>query len=216
MAEQIDGRTLRYQHRRSELLDAVGEYVLEHGIATMSLRRVAQQVGVSHATLQHHFGTKEELVDEIVEHLLNRTIAPTPVRPVLDADGRLRDLWASWTSPTGRRDIRLFLEIIGQSLFDEPGYAQTMKRSVQDRVGMLTRAVIAQGCPPHEAPGIATLLIAQLRGLMTDLLVTGDTQRIEAAVELMLENARRRVELWNSDDGAQVRALRAVPQARGA
>jgi DNA-binding transcriptional regulator YbjK len=41
MAEQIDGRTLRYQHRRSELLDAVGEYVLDHGIATLSLRRVA-------------------------------------------------------------------------------------------------------------------------------------------------------------------------------
>jgi hypothetical protein len=47
--------------------------------------------------------------------VLSRTIAPSPVRPLLDADGRLRDRWASWTSPEGKRDIRLFLEIVGQS-----------------------------------------------------------------------------------------------------
>jgi hypothetical protein len=136
---------------------------------------------------------------------------------VLDADGRLRDLWAHWTSPTGKRDIRLFLEIVGQSLFDEPGYAMTMKRSVQDRVGMLSRAVIGQGCPPHEAPAVATLVVAQLRGLMTDLLVTGDTVRIDAAFEILLENARHRVALWNNDDLVPARGtLRAVPQARGA
>jgi hypothetical protein len=87
---------------------------------------------------------------------------------------------------------------------------------VQDRVGALAGSVIAQGCPPRGAPGIATLLIAQRRGLMTDLLVTGDTARIDAAFEIVLENARRRAELWNSDEHvAALGALRAVPPARG-
>jgi AcrR family transcriptional regulator len=197
MTEQIDGRRLRYQHRRSELLEAVGEYVLDHGIASLSLRRVAKNVGVSHATLQHHFGSKEQLVDEIVEHLLGRTLVPGPVRPGLDSDGRLRDLWAAWTSPTGRRDIRLFLEIVGQSLFDEPGYARTVKRSMDGRIHALADAVMAQGCPPEEAPAVATLMLAQLRGLLTDLLVTGDEERVGAAYELLLENARRRMAMWN-------------------
>ncbi|RZI53447.1 MAG: TetR/AcrR family transcriptional regulator, partial [Pseudonocardia sp.] len=35
-AERVDGRTLRYQHRRPELLAAATEYVLDHGIGDVS------------------------------------------------------------------------------------------------------------------------------------------------------------------------------------
>jgi AcrR family transcriptional regulator len=201
MTEQIDGRTLRYQHRRGELVDAVGEYVLDNGVASLSLRRVAQDVGVSHATLQHHFGSKEELLDEIVDHLLMRTLVPTdpeelPER-LADPEGRLRDMWAQWTSPVGRRDISLFFEIVGQSLFDEAQYGATVKRSMEVRTAMMAEWVAAQGCPEAEAAAVATLLIGELRGLMSDLLVTGDDERIAAAFELVLENSGRRVAGWN-------------------
>ncbi len=201
MTEQIDGRTLRYQHRRGELLEAVGEYVLDNGIASLSLRRVAQGVGVSHATLQHHFGSKEELIDEIVDHLLMRTLVPTdpeeaPER-LADPEGRLRDMWAQWTSAVGRRDIRLFFEIVGQSLFDEADYGATIERSMEVRTDMMAGWIVAQGCPVDEAPATATLLIAELRGLMSDLLVTGDEERIAAAFELVLDNSRRRIADWN-------------------
>jgi AcrR family transcriptional regulator len=39
-SERVDGRTLRFQHRRPELLAAATEYVLDHGIAGLSLRRL--------------------------------------------------------------------------------------------------------------------------------------------------------------------------------
>jgi len=200
MAERIDGRTLRYQHRRGELLDAVGEYVLENGIGSMSLRRVAQDVGVSHATLQHHFGSKEELIDEIIDHVLTRTLVPpaADVEPptLPDPEQRLREMWKQWTSPVGRRDIRLFLEMVGQSFYDTNGFAAAMRRSMEARTQIMAASIIAQGCPPEEAPVVATLLIGELRGLMTDLLITHDDERINAAFELVLDNARRRVEVW--------------------
>jgi AcrR family transcriptional regulator len=200
MSERIDGRTLRYQHRRGELLDAVGEYVLDNGIGGMSLRRVAQDVGVSHATLQHHFGSKEQLIDEIIDHVLTRTLVPpaADVEPptVPDAEQRLREMWAQWTSPTGLRDIRLFLEMVGHSFYDTNGYAAAMRRSMEARTRIMAAAIIAQGCPPEEAPVVATLLIGELRGLMTDLLITGDQERIDAAFELVLANSRWRVARW--------------------
>src|SRR5271154_7609922 len=111
MGDRVDGRSLRYQHRRGELLEAVGEYVLDNGVASLTLRRVADAVGVSHVTLQHHFGTKEELVNEVVEHLIERTLVPEEAypdgapAPDLDLTGRLRALWANLTSPPGQRDI---------------------------------------------------------------------------------------------------------------
>jgi AcrR family transcriptional regulator len=194
--ERIDGRRLRYQHRRGELIEAVGEYVLDHGIASLTLRGVAQDVGVSHATLQHHFGTKEQLVEEIVEHLLKRTLVPEQDRAGGDPEARVRELWRHWTSEVGQRDIRLFIEIVGQSLFDQSGYTATMQRSMDSRLGALAASFVGFGCPAPDAAAVATLMLAQLRGLMTDLLVTGDRPRIDAAFELLLENSRRRVAGW--------------------
>jgi AcrR family transcriptional regulator len=199
MTERIDGRRLRYQHRRGELLTAVGEYALDHGIASLSLRRVARAVGVSHATLQHHFGTKEQLVDELVDHMLERTLRPERDTAVQQSDEPLRAMWAQWTSPTGLRDIRLSIEIVGQSLFEEPGYARTMQRSIVDRVDSMAHYMCTQGCPPEEAPLMATLLIAQFRGLMTDLLVTGDRERVEGAFEVVIDNASRSLRSWDRE-----------------
>jgi AcrR family transcriptional regulator len=176
---------------------------LDHGISTLSLRRVAQEVGVSHATLQHHFGTKEQLIDEIVDHLLNRTLVPPEPGDepdaVPDGETRLREMWGQWTSPIGMRDIRLFLEIAGQSLFEDSGYRTIMKRSMETGVSIMAGASIAQGCPPQDAPAIATLLIGQLRGLISDLLITGDYERVNAAFELVCDNTRWRIAAWARD-----------------
>jgi AcrR family transcriptional regulator len=204
MEARVDGRILRYQHRRGELLEAVGEYVLENGIASLSLRRVAESAGVSHVTLQHHFGSKEQLVAEIIEHLLERTLIPRGVYtdgtpdPGLDLPTRLRALWAALSSPPGQRDIRLFVEVLGQSLFEASDYAPAVARSMHRRLELITANVIKLGCPVEEAPAFATVLLATLRGLAIELLVTGERARLSAAFETVIVDAQRRAEEWSS------------------
>jgi AcrR family transcriptional regulator len=214
MAERVDGRRLRYQHRRGELLEAVGEYVLENGVASLSLRRVGDAVGVSHVTLQHHFGSKEQLVGEIVEHLLERTLVPgvysdgTP-DPGLDLPARWRAMWAHLTSPPGERDIRLFVEVLGQSQFAGADYAPAVARSMNRRLDLITANVIALGCPREEARSYATLLLATLRGLVIELLATGERERLDEAFETYLAGAERRAAEWFSTDRPRAIAGRA-------
>src|SRR4051812_8312839 len=64
-----DGRSLRYQHRRPELLAVVAEYLLDSGVGALSLRTAAEAIGVSHATLLRHFGTKDELIVAALSHI---------------------------------------------------------------------------------------------------------------------------------------------------
>ncbi len=202
MQTRIDGRTLRYQHRRGELLEAVGEYVLDNGIAALSLRRVAEAVGVSHVTLQHHFGSKEELVGEIVEHLLERTLIPQALQvegmpdPSLDLVARLRLLWAHLTSPSGRRDLSLFVELIGQSRFQGSNYSLAVERSIRYRLDLLTAGVLGRGCPADESRAQATVFLATLRGLVIDLLATGDHERVDEAFEMVIANAQLQAAEW--------------------
>lgn len=204
MQTRIDGRTLRYQHRRGELLEAVGEYVLDNGIAALSLRRVAEAVGVSHVTLQHHFGSKEELVGEIVEHLLARTLIPQQPYadgapdPEMDATSRLRALWAHLTSAPGQRDIRLFIEVLGQSRFRGAGYSPAVEHSIRHRLDLLRAGIVGRGCPPEKARAHATVFLATLRGLVIDLLATGDRERIDEAFETVVANAELHAAEWSA------------------
>jgi AcrR family transcriptional regulator len=204
MGDHVDGRTLRYQHRRGELLEAVAEYVLENGLASLSLRRVAEAVGVSHVTLQHHFGSKEQLVGEIVEHLLERTFMPQEVypdgapEPGLDLATRWRAVWAGLTSAQGQRDIRLFVEVLGQSQLEGTDYAPAVKRSINRRIELVATNAIALGCPEEDAHAFATLGAATLRGLVIDLLATGERERVDRAFEGALENVLRRAEEWDT------------------
>jgi AcrR family transcriptional regulator len=203
MSERIDGRSLRYVHRRGELLEAVGEYVMENGVATLTLRKVADAVGVSHATLQHHFGTREELVSEIVEHLLERTFEPGEDYPddfePAEMEERLRALWTNLKTPTGRRDTQLFTEALVRSVFEHADYAHAVAHSIERRLERIAGVCMSAGCPQSEAMLSATILLALLRGLSLDLLATGDLERVDATFDLMMEGIMSRARVWVRD-----------------
>jgi AcrR family transcriptional regulator len=196
METRIDGRSLRYQGRREDLLRAAGDYVLDNGVANLSLRKIAQAVGVSHVTLQHHFGTKEELVGELIEHLLERTFTPAGDYVAYKGESSLEALWERWTSPEGQRDIRLFIEVLGQSLYDGHEYREAVQRSMAHRHEMVVARMIAKGCPPGEALTRATLTLALMRGLMVDMLVTGERERVDRAFDLVIAGAAARDAVW--------------------
>src|SRR6516164_8066353 len=50
--------------RREDLLDAIIEYMLENGVADLSLRPLAKAVGSKARLLVYHFGSKDALITE--------------------------------------------------------------------------------------------------------------------------------------------------------
>ena len=55
--------------RKAELLDAVLEDLVAHGVANASLRPMAARLGTSPRMLMFHFTSKEQLVREALERL---------------------------------------------------------------------------------------------------------------------------------------------------
>ncbi|WP_172121089.1 TetR/AcrR family transcriptional regulator [Actinomyces faecalis] len=63
-----DGRT-RYtngERRRAEIIDAATQVFAEQGFQGLSLRQIADAVGVSHTLLRHHFGTKDAILQAVL------------------------------------------------------------------------------------------------------------------------------------------------------
>jgi AcrR family transcriptional regulator len=54
---------------KSALLNAMAAHVLEHGLNTASLRPLAKSAGTSDRMLIYHFGSKDALVADLLDHL---------------------------------------------------------------------------------------------------------------------------------------------------
>lgn len=195
MSERVDGRKLRYMHRRGEVLRAATEHALDHGLDDLTLRKVAQAVGVSHATLVHHFDSKERLVAEIVELVLAETLA-VPDLPA-DHPDPLREIWRRATDESGRRHVKLFIAITGQAVFGDPMLAKALASSMEQRTALLAAGLAQRGCPPSRARAVATSLLAGMRGLFVDLIITGEEERVGAAFEDMIAELECRIAGWS-------------------
>jgi AcrR family transcriptional regulator len=194
--EHVDGRKLRFEHRRGEVLRAATEHALDHGLDGLSLRKVAQTVGVSHATLVHHFGTKDDLVAEIVDLVLARSFTLPDLAQ--DDPAPLEAIWRRATSDQGRRHVRLFTAITGHAMHGNPALRDAVARSVRQRTDLLAAGLVRHGCPEAEASAVATSVLSTLRGLLADLLVTDDDERVHAAFTDLDAELARRTATWRA------------------
>ncbi|TMM03538.1 MAG: TetR/AcrR family transcriptional regulator [Actinobacteria bacterium] len=187
----MDGRALRYQHRRPQLLAAAAEYVLDHGIGDLSLRPMARALGVTHATLIRHFSSKEALLAEVVEHLRAELLAQIETDPELEATSSvaelLRALWRRFSDPKEQRQFLLLAEIYGQGVRDPGRFGNLLESIVHDFIAPIEERLIQDGWPRDRAPAVATVLLAQVRGLQLDLAATGDRERVDAAFAVILD-----------------------------
>lgn len=55
--------------RRSQIVDAAIDVIAEVGFAQTSIRKIADRVGIAMSAVLYHFGTKDKLVEAIVEHM---------------------------------------------------------------------------------------------------------------------------------------------------
>jgi AcrR family transcriptional regulator len=188
-SDRVDGRSLRYKHRRSDVLARVTEYVLENGVSELSLRAVATAIGVSHATLLRHFESKDGLLAAVLDRI-RVDLAATVSHVAADPDGQspaddARSMWQALCEPAAQRQFRLLFELVGR-----PGSADFRQDFeslfVSSWIELIVERLVRAGWAPADARPVATLLLAQFRGLQLDLLVTGDRRRVDQAVELSL------------------------------
>ncbi|MFF1746748.1 TetR/AcrR family transcriptional regulator [Streptomyces mirabilis] len=176
--------------RRAQLVDAAVDYVAAHGIADLSLRGLGAAIGVSHRMLIHYFGSKEHLFVEIVrtsEQRQRDLLSRLRLEPGLSPADAARLLWQQLTDPRLAGQERLFFEIYGHALRGRPEAAPLLEGLVNDWLEPLVAAEVAAGADPAVARNRARLGLATVRGLLLDLLATGDRAGVNAAMEDFLQ-----------------------------
>jgi AcrR family transcriptional regulator len=172
------------------LLDAAIGYVVANGLTDLSLRRLASELGTSHRMLIHHFGSKAGLWVAIVQEVERRQLAmaadliPDASESYADA---MRAWWRHISDPSLWPNERLFFEVYGQALQGRPHTEALLDGVVDSWLGPITAMGTARGLSHETAEASARLGVAVTRGLLLDLLATGNRAGVDAAVEHWIE-----------------------------
>ena len=171
--------------RKAELLELAYAHALEHGLAGMSLRPLADAIGSSPGVLLYCFGSKDGLVRGLLARAREDELA------LLGAAGagtggipEVAELTWRWlAAPEHHGLLTLWAEAYGQSLVDPGGpWGGFARRTVDDWLAVLAAAQSPRRRRTRAGAAERTLALAVLRGALLDLLATGDRERTGAAV----------------------------------
>jgi len=183
--------------RQLELLERAYTYLLAHGLASLSLRPLAQAIGSSPRVLLFLFGSKEGLVQALLARA--RTAQLELLSQIARTDNTddfptvVRGVWHWLVAKQHRQLLGFWLETYAQSLVDPKGpCADFARKTVEDWLQLLA---VRQGAAVRRSGAGAmesALALAVLRGALLDLLATGDEERTTAVVEAYLSRIPQR------------------------
>ncbi|MQA23374.1 TetR/AcrR family transcriptional regulator [Rugamonas rivuli] len=173
--------TIRFMSRKNELRDKALDYFLEHGLAELSLRPLADEIGTSSRLLIYHFESKEKLIAAVMEEARSRTQRSfAELLEQADQDAGLRVFWGWVTDPKNVGCARLLHEVQVLALRKPEIYSQYL-----DNASVSWLNVIESRIPRSpNSRAIATLCGAVIDGLLLDYMSTGDLGRTTDALNI--------------------------------
>ncbi|HYB89034.1 MAG TPA: TetR/AcrR family transcriptional regulator [Streptosporangiaceae bacterium] len=166
---------------RERLLAAAVDHALNAGIADLSLRQLAAAIGTSHRMLIYHFGSREGLLVAVAQAVEEQQRAAL-LAPGVDA----RKSWRRLSDPRLWPQERLFFELYSYALLGRPGTEGFLDGIVESWVAPVADALVKAGADERTARADARLGVAVVRGLLLDLLATGDRAGVDEAYERFL------------------------------
>lgn len=174
--------------RKDEISDAIVDYVFANGVSDLSLRPLAEYLDTSPRMLLYHFGSKEQLLTEVLAaararqyEMLRAWVAEGASLPEI-----LRRYWDFAASDAARPYMRLFFEVYGLAVQGRPGTEGILHDLTEQAVAVFQPGADAAGVDPAAANQLARLAVGVLRGLLFDLLATNDRSPLDAAMDRFL------------------------------
>ncbi|MDH6554380.1 AcrR family transcriptional regulator [Streptomyces sp. SAI-135] len=165
---------------RARLIEATKDVLADAGRSGLSLRTVSAAAGTNIAAVKYHFGSRDALIDEVLEDLIGqltaRQIAALDALACSDRCGDVRSWVIAWAGPlievivSDTPENRRLGRIIGRALGDRVDLAPQVRALVGDADKRLVRG-LAQALAPIADAEVwlrVTVMASALAGLAGD------------------------------------------------
>lgn len=170
---------------RRELLDRITDHIVRRGLAEAGLRQLAPIAGTSHRMLVYYFGSRDGLLGAVLHELRG-----VESREIMGQASSRRDAleraWAYYTAPERQLEMRIFFYLAGQASHAGSEPSVFTDAVVATWTDELRQVCERDGMDPESAQAEARLLVASLRGLLLDRVLTGDETGTDQALRRLV------------------------------
>jgi TetR/AcrR family transcriptional regulator, regulator of biofilm formation and stress response len=171
-------RVTNYGTGRVALLDAAVRVVARGGLRKLTYRAVAQEAGVTHGLVVHHFGSRDALIEEAVTHAIRSSLHSS----ALVGTGRSADFAAGLPDMVDSGpELQAFQYELLLEARRRPELLSHL-RSLYEEYFEATRRELDRILPTPVSRGTSRLAFAALEGLVLHQLVFGEREATEEAL----------------------------------
>lgn len=160
-------KSVGYRHSRDDVVEAAASIALRDGMARLTYRRVAEELGISDRMVVYYLPSKEDLVLAAVgalsvrmQTILEQAFGDEHRSP----DELLKMAWPVLTNRSADRIFALFLEVVGLSAAKVEPYEQISKSILDGWIRWLSDRIDAPTERDRRRGALA--VIAQIDGLL--------------------------------------------------
>lgn len=181
---------LRSEDRRAQIVDVAIELMAERGLAEVSIRDVAAAAGVPISSITYHFGSRNELLREVMEAMIakfcDRMVAAAPSGRDLDEvlESYLTEVAGGTGYGPGHHMLLLEFTLYAARR-PETGLARRQYESYEEAGSRVIDSLCAQTRTSFQgdrAP-VVRLLVALLEGATLQQLAAGDPDSARPLLE---------------------------------
>lgn len=194
----VVGRKKDPEGTRARLLECAFHEMHEHGYAGASLDRILADSGVTKGALYHHFGSKAELAYAVIDERVREFAVDHWLDSVTESDDpitAIRETLSEIMTDSSEDEMRCGCPLtnLTQELSATDDTFRRRLESVREMWRDGTAEALERGQAAGtvredlEAQSAATLIVATMQGLASNLKSTRDPERIGAAGMVFLE-----------------------------
>lgn len=71
----MDGFQRRREMKKKQILQAALSLFMNYGVQKVSIKEIATKANVSQVTIYNYFGSKDDLIDEVIQYYIDRELA---------------------------------------------------------------------------------------------------------------------------------------------
>lgn len=170
---------------RKELLSQCLALFAQYGYGSITMRQIAQGLGVSTGTLYHYFPSKESLFEQLVEYLSYQDTAEQQIAQL-------------GTPPTLQERLNVVMEFVAenadyfqqqcfiiQNYFQQPDHKPAIDRAIQEASQRYEQALMDY--LDISDPQIAIFILSLIDGLLMRRLFSGERVSFQKQGELLAQ-----------------------------
>ncbi|MFJ8109117.1 TetR/AcrR family transcriptional regulator [Streptomyces sp. NPDC096132] len=173
-------KRLHYGEGREALLNAAVRVVARGGLRKLTYRAVAEEAGVTHGLVVHHFGSRDALIEEALAHTIRTSLSTSSLEP---GTGKVADFSTGLSEMvTADPDTQAFqYELLLESRRRPELLPQI--RELYDQYFDAAQRELSRMLPDGADRALTRLVFAALDGLVLHQLVLGEPEVTDAALE---------------------------------